>query len=144
MALWPASLRPSACSLCCSPTGLLAAPGTHQSLPASGPLHYSFPLPRTLHPPHNTHLFSSLISHLCLNVTSPEWLTLTSFKCHQLSIKICALPYYICGFIVVQLLSHGQLFCAPVDCSPPGFSVHGIFQARTLERVAISSSRESS
>ena len=28
----------------------------------------------------------------------------------------------------------------PIDCSPPGFSVHGISQARILERVAISSS----
>ena len=25
----------------------------------------------------------------------------------------------------------------PVDCSPPGSSVHGIFQARVLEWVAI-------
>ena len=31
--------------------------------------------------------------------------------------------------------------CNPMDCSPPGFSVHGIFQARILEDVAISSSR---
>ena len=29
----------------------------------------------------------------------------------------------------------------PVDCSPPGSSVHGIFQARVLERVAFSFSR---
>ena len=29
----------------------------------------------------------------------------------------------------------------PMDCSPPGCSVHGILQARTLEWVAISSSR---
>ena len=28
--------------------------------------------------------------------------------------------------------------CDPMDCSPPGFSVHGILQARTLEWVAIS------
>ena len=32
----------------------------------------------------------------------------------------------------------------PVDYSPPGFSVHGISQARILERVAISFSRGSS
>ena len=32
----------------------------------------------------------------------------------------------------------------PLDCNPPGSSVHGIFQARTLETVAISSSRGSS
>ena len=34
--------------------------------------------------------------------------------------------------------------CDPVDCSPPGFSVHEIFQARILECVAISFSRGSS
>ena len=28
--------------------------------------------------------------------------------------------------------------CNPMDCSPPGSSVHGIFQARILESVAIS------
>ena len=32
----------------------------------------------------------------------------------------------------------------PMDCSPPGSSVHGILQARTLEWVAISFSRGSS
>ena len=34
--------------------------------------------------------------------------------------------------------------CDPMDYSLPGFSVHGIFQARTLEWVAISISRGSS
>ena len=32
----------------------------------------------------------------------------------------------------------------PMDCSLPGFSIHGIFQARILEWVAISFSRTSS
>ena len=31
--------------------------------------------------------------------------------------------------------------CDPMDCSPPGFSVRGILQARTLEWVAISFSK---
>ena len=34
--------------------------------------------------------------------------------------------------------------CDPVDCSPPGSSVHGILQAKILEWVAISFSRGSS
>ena len=34
--------------------------------------------------------------------------------------------------------------CDPVDCSLPGFSIHGIFQARILEWVTISFSRGSS
>ena len=33
--------------------------------------------------------------------------------------------------------------CNFMDCSPPGSSVHGILQARILERLAISSSRGS-
>ena len=39
--------------------------------------------------------------------------------------------------------SHPTL-CDPMDCSLPGSSVHGIFQARVLEWVAISSSWGSS
>ena len=34
--------------------------------------------------------------------------------------------------------------CDPVDCNPPGFSIHGILQARILKWVAISFSRGSS
>ena len=34
--------------------------------------------------------------------------------------------------------------CHPMDCSPPASSVHGIFQARILEWIAISFSRRSS
>ena len=34
--------------------------------------------------------------------------------------------------------------CNPVDCSPPGSCVHGVFQARILTWVAISFSRGSS
>ena len=37
-------------------------------------------------------------------------------------------------------LSHVRV-CNPMDCSPPGSSVHGILQARILEWVAISSSK---
>ena len=33
--------------------------------------------------------------------------------------------------------------CDPMDCSPPGSSVHGILQARILEWVAMPSSRHS-
>ena len=37
-----------------------------------------------------------------------------------------------------------ELFCDPMDCSLPGSSVHGIFQARVLEWLVISFSRGSS
>ena len=57
--------------------------------------------------------------------------------------------WFLCGLLStistsepVKLLSRVRL-CDPMDCSPPGFSIHGIFQARVLEWVAISFSRGS-
>ena len=43
--------------------------------------------------------------------------------------------------VVVESLSCIWLFCDPMDCSPPGSSVHEILQARILEWIAISFSR---
>ena len=43
-----------------------------------------------------------------------------------------------------QLLQSCWTLCNPMDCSPPGSSVHSILQAGILDRVAIPSSRESS
>ena len=37
-----------------------------------------------------------------------------------------------------KLLQLCLTLCDPMDCSLPGFSIHGILQARTLEGVAIS------
>ena len=46
-----------------------------------------------------------------------------------------------CVVFYVHTRSRLTLF-GPTDCSPPGSSVHGILQARMLEWVAISSSRD--
>ena len=40
-----------------------------------------------------------------------------------------------CIWLLAQLLSRLRI-CEPMDCSPPGSSVHGISQARILEWVA--------
>ena len=47
-------------------------------------------------------------------------------------------------FIMRVCAQSDPTFCNPTDCSPPGFSVHGISQASILEWIAISSSRGSS
>ena len=39
--------------------------------------------------------------------------------------------------LLLKSLQSCPTLCDPMDCSPPGFSVHGIHQARTLEWVAI-------
>ena len=54
---------------------------------------------------------------------------------------------YNIPLLCVVLCSAAQLLptpCKPMDCSPWGFFVHGIFQARILEWVAISYARGSS
>ena len=51
-------------------------------------------------------------------------------------------PHPLAWACLLSCFSHVRL-CDPVDCSPPGFSAHGILQARILEWVATSSSRGS-
>ena len=47
-------------------------------------------------------------------------------------------------FFVFEVTQLCPTLCNPMDCNPPGSSVHGILQARILEWVAISFSRGSS
>ena len=52
------------------------------------------------------------------------------------------LPFFLC--VLTKSLQSCSVLCDPVDCSPPGSSIHVILQARILEWAAISSSRGSS
>ena len=53
--------------------------------------------------------------------------------------------FCVCECVCVCSVSQSCLaLCSPMGSSPPVPSVHGIFQARTLERVTISFSRGSS
>ena len=54
---------------------------------------------------------------------------LVSYFLSSLACSLCA------------VLDRVQLFCDHMDCSPPGFSVHGISQAGILEWIAIASSK---
>ena len=46
---------------------------------------------------------------------------------------------YMCVFMHAKSLQSCPIFCNPVDCSPPGSSVHGILQARILEWIVMPS-----
>ena len=55
-----------------------------------------------------------------------------------------ALTFHSCCCLGAKLvLKSCPTLCHPMDCSPQGSTVHGIFQARILEWVAISFSRGS-
>ena len=75
--------------------------------------------------------FSSSFVSLTLPNSGPgPVLTMPSFSSQHSSACVHA-----------KLLPLCLTLCNPMDCSPPGSSVHGILQAIILEWVAMSSSR---
>ena len=74
-----------------------------------------------------------------LQYCSALWFFLFVLICKACEVK--AKLHLACEVLVAQLC---WTLCNPMDCSPPGSSVHGILKARTLEWVAISFSRGSS
>ena len=93
-------------------------------------------------------LHYSDVNKVCLNFLVCKKALKTSGFAFQ-GINQFALAEQSCPYISLRIVLHlvAQLcptLCDPMDCSPPGSSVHGILQARRLEWVAMPSSRGSS
>ena len=88
-------------------------------------------------------MFVSAIQELelavIIHVSPPSWASLLFH--HPTPLGHHRAPKYVCKMMSAHCV---RLFFDSTDCSPPGSSVHGIFQAGILEQVAISSSRGSS
>ena len=69
------------------------------------------------------------LKYLCLNNLMVAWTQVIERKN----------LYSILAAAAAKSLQSCLTLCDPMDCSLPGSSIHGIFQARTLEWVAISS-----
>ena len=65
-----------------------------------------------------------------------------SAVCHQPDVEV--VPWHFRAVYDSEVAQLCPTLCDPMDCSPPGSSVHGIFQARVPEWVAIFFSRGSS
>ena len=63
----------------------------------------------------------------------PARVAMSQAGCHLHPRAVCA-----------KSLQSRPTLCEPIDCGPPGFSVHGTLQARVLEWVALSPSQMSS
>ena len=50
----------------------------------------------------------------------------------------------VCVCVHAKSLQLCPTLCSPMDCSPPGSSIHGVLQAIILEWIAMPSSRGSS
>ena len=84
------------------------------------------------------HLSVFVSLSLCVSLCLSLFLCLFML-CLSITLFLSLLPSVLCS-VTQSCLT----LCNPMDCSPPGSSVHGILQARTLEWVVISSSRRSS
>ena len=68
--------------------------------------------------------------YICINIHVFTSIYYNIYIIHTCDIH-SSLVHTICSIIsCAQSLSHIQLFCDPMNCSPPGSSVHGISQAR--------------
>ena len=85
----------------------------------------------------NMSFIQQILDPVSLGYTDQTGSLILQFACTVLS-KLPKLlyAYFHILTVTVQSLSSVQLFYSPIDCSPPGASVHAIFQARILEWVA--------
>ena len=75
-------------------------------------------------------------------IRSPKNLFTQSFHTKEITASTLSISSNLGALSVcVRMLSHTLLSVTPWTVRPPGSSVHGIFQARTLEWVAISNSK---
>ena len=65
-------------------------------------------------------------------------------SCKWYAVNLILFLFYIMFTACANLPQSYLTLCDPMDCSPPGSSVHGILQARILEWVSMPSSRGSS
>ena len=88
----------------------------------------------------------TIFSHLTLYLLYANYLVWRAWKlsCHRAHDLLCRLCLVSLRCCFCSSVTQSCLTLYSVACSPPGFSVHGIFQARILEWVAVSSFRGSS
>ena len=86
---------------------------------------------------------NNVTSSLCTWMIEIHLLWLNSNLLFILQMELVFISIYVV-YIYTKKLQSCLTLCDPMDYSPPGSSVHGILQARTLEWVAMPSSRGSS
>ena len=81
----------------------------------------------------------------CFSAPLPPMLGLIHLYnfCHCVGMTVISLLWLLCKCVPGKLLQLCPTLCNPMDCSPPGSSVHGILQVWILVWVAMPSSRES-
>ena len=96
--------------------------------------------------------FQILVEYLCGNIQEAvkKYLCLIGV-CLRIKVEVDShfqavfpLLLFLLSYVLCSVTQSCLALCDPMDCSIPGSSVHGVFQTRMLEWVAISYSRRSS
>ena len=82
----------------------------------------------------HTYIYTYIYIYICMCVHMYVYFFLMDNLCIVL---------YMLSCVCAKSLQSCPTLCDPMDYSPPGFSVHGILQARIVEWVAMPSSRGS-
>ena len=100
-------------------------------------------LPCQMHPSRSSSLKKLLLCPVLLTINLFFLCTHIQSICHKKAARgnfISVHPVEPLG-VCVSFTQSCQILFDPMDCSPPGSSVHGILQARILEWIAISFSK---
>ena len=92
-------------------------------------------------------ILGSFFQLICMCMYKCTYNFINKAQVYNLNIRITSQVFFFFFFNLPLLCLAAQLcptLCGPTDYSSPGFSVHGVFQARILEWVAITFSRGSS
>ena len=137
---WPAAAG-NGCSIASPGPGLAPGPGREWSDSCGQPSPWAHLGPAD--PPGITtySILQKVFILLCPRLPYPRALlvTITTPRCEQ-RCELGHIQYQLAYTVKVKVksLSRVRLFATPIDCSLSGSSVHGIFQALVLERIAIS------
>ena len=91
--------------------------------------------------PISYHLERRIISFVQLMSQKPIFFPLWKKKKNLSLAQIYIFTYAYTNMYVCSVASVTSALCNPMDCSPPGCSVHEILQTRILEWVAMASSQ---
>ena len=96
------------------------------------------------HWPHSLHRHLSSLGPASCIFSPPEFLSVHCREWLWLMATGLQVLFFLRVFVCASVAQSCLTLCDPMDCSSPGFSAHGILQARTLEWVAMPLSRGSS
>ena len=77
------------------------------------------------------------MSFVAIFFPSVRFNTGSNFGSHRLHFVFLSFSFAMCACMHAKSLQSCLILCNPMDCSPPGSSVHGILQAKILEWVAM-------